>query len=195
MAALNTATTPRTMTDLDVEASHEGAHHREVFLVLRCHAGHHHAAATVRTGRRRGRSVGLVDSGRSPATRLPAVLRARAPTRTPATALGPVLGEGSCLSESCSSRCVELFFEALAAALPPVPVALDSGQLLAQPFDLSFLFPNAGIAGIKPLALIKQASANRSRAAGRKALINQDLCNRLENVDPPYEKFLWYRTW
>ena len=57
MAALNTATTPRTMTDLDVEASHEGAHHREVFLVLRCHAGHHHAAATVRTGRRRGRSV------------------------------------------------------------------------------------------------------------------------------------------
>ena len=50
-------------------------------------------------------------------------------------------------------------------------------------------------AGVKPLALIKQASANRSRAAGRKALINQDLCNRLENVDPPYEKFLWYGTW
>ena len=49
--------------------------------------------------------------------------------------------------------------------------------------------------GIKPLALIKQASANRSRAAGRKALINRDLCNRLENVDPPYEKFLWYVTW
>ena len=135
------------MADLDVEASHEGAHHREVFLVLRCHAGHHHAAATVRTGRRRGGSLGLVDSGRWPATRLPAVLRARAPTRTPATALGPVLGEGSCLSESCSPRCVELFLEALAAALPPVPVALDSGQLLAQPFDLSFLFPNAGIAG------------------------------------------------
>ena len=110
--------------------------------------GHHHAAATVRTGRRRGRSVGLVDSGRSPAARLPAVLRARAPTRTPATALGPVLGEGSCLSESCSPRCVELLFEALATALPPVPVALDSGQLLAQPFDLSFLFPNAGTAGI-----------------------------------------------
>ena len=95
--------------------------------------------------------MGLVDSGRSPATRLPAVLRARAPTRTPATALGPVLGEGSCLSESCSPRCVELLFEALAAALPPVPVALDSGQLLAQPFDLSFLFPNAGIAGIDAL--------------------------------------------
>ena len=46
--------------------------------------------------------------------------RAWAPTRTPATALGPVLGEGSCLSESCSPRCVELLFEALAAALPPV---------------------------------------------------------------------------
>ena len=99
-------------------------------------------------GYARGRSVGLVDSGRWPATRLPAVLRARAPTRTPATALGPVLGEGSCLSESCSPRCVELLFEAVAAALPPVPVALDSGQLLAQAFDLSFLFPNAGIAGI-----------------------------------------------
>ena len=56
--------------------------------------------------------------------------------------------EGSCLSESCSPRCVELLLEAVAAALPPVVVALDPRQLLAQPFDLSFLFPNAGIAGI-----------------------------------------------
>ena len=29
----------------------EGAHHRDVFLVLRRHAGHHHGAATVRTRR------------------------------------------------------------------------------------------------------------------------------------------------
>ena len=99
MAALDTAPTPRTMTDLDVKASHERAHRREVFLVLRRHSGHHHGAATVRTRCRRGGSVGLVNSGRSPATRLPAVLRASAPTWTPAAALGPVLGEGSGLSE------------------------------------------------------------------------------------------------
>ena len=75
--------------------------------------------------------LGLVNSGRSPATRLPAVLRARAPTRTPASALEPVLGEGSCLSKSYSARSVELLLEAVAAALPPVAVALDPRQVLA----------------------------------------------------------------
>ena len=148
VAALDTAPALRAVADLDVEASHEGAHHREVFLVLRRHAGHHHGAATVRTRRRRGGSVGLVDSRRSRATRLPAVLCARAPTRTPTATLAPVLGEGSCLSEPRPTRLVELFLEAFASPLPPVPVALDPRQLLAQPFDLSFLFPNAGIARI-----------------------------------------------
>ena len=75
--------------------------------------------------------MGPVNSGRSPATRLPAAVGARAPT----AALGPVLGEGSCLSESRSPRRVELLLEAVSVALPLVPVALDSRQLLAQPFD------------------------------------------------------------
>ena len=48
---------------------------------------------------------------------------------------------------------------------------------------------------INPVALIAQASANRGLAAGCKVLINNDLCNRLENVDPPYEKFLWDLPW
>ena len=116
---------------LDVEASNERSHHREIFLVLRCDAGHQHRAATVRTRRRRRGSMGPVDSGRSPATRLPAAVGARAPTAAP----GPVLGEGSCLSESRSPRRVELLLEAVSVALPLVPVALDSRQLLAQPFD------------------------------------------------------------
>ena len=48
---------------------------------------------------------------------------------------------------------------------------------------------------MNPVALIAQASANRGLAAGCKVLINNDLCNRLENVDPPYEKFLWDLPW
>ena len=82
-------------------------------------------------------------------TRLPAVLRAQAPAWTPAApCAGPC--EATCLSKFCSPRWVDLLLEAVAAVLPPVAVALDPRQLLAQPFDLSFLFPNAGIVGILP---------------------------------------------
>ena len=49
----------RAVPDLDVEASHDGMHRREVFLVLRCPATHLDRAAAVRTpvrSRRRSRS-------------------------------------------------------------------------------------------------------------------------------------------
>ncbi len=78
-----------------------------------------------------------------------------APAGSSAATLGPVLGEGSRLPESCPPRRVELLLEVFTAALPPIPVtlppipvALDPRQLLAQSCDLSLLFLNAGIAGI-----------------------------------------------
>ena len=82
-------------------------------------------------------------------------MRTCAPAGSSAATLGPVLGEGSRLPESCPPRRVELLLEVFTAALPPIPVtlppipvALDPRQLLAQSCDLSLLFLNAGIAGI-----------------------------------------------
>ena len=151
----NPAPALRAVADLDVEAAHDGTHHREVFLVLRRHAGHRDRPAAVRTRGRRRRSAGLVNLRRTRAARLPAIVRTRAPAGSPAATLGPVLGEGSRLPESCPPRRVELLLEVFTAALPPIPVALplipvalDPRQLLPQSCDLSLLFLNAAIAGI-----------------------------------------------
>ena len=162
MAALDATPTLRAVADLDVEAPHDGAHHREIFLILRRHPGQLDGAAAVRTRGSHRRSAGLVNLRRTRAARLPAVVRTCAPAGSSAATLGPVLGEGSRLPESCPPRRVELLLEVFTAALPPIPVtlppipvtlppipvALDPRQLLAQSCDLSLLFLNAGIAGI-----------------------------------------------
>ena len=155
MAALDATPTLRAVADLDVEAPHDRAHHREIFLILRRYAGQLDGAAAVRTRGRRRCSAGLVNLRRTRAARLPAVVRTSAPAGSPAATLGPVLGEGRGLPESCPPRRVELLLEVFTAALPPIPVALplipvalDPRQLLPQPCDLSLLFLNAGIAGI-----------------------------------------------
>ena len=155
VAALDATPTLRAVADLDVEAPHDRAHHREIFLILRRYAGQLDGAAAVRTRGRRRCSAGLVNLRRTRAARLPAVVRTSAPAGSPAATLGPVLGEGRGLPESCPPRRVELLLEVFTAALPPIPVALplipvalDPRQLLPQPCDLSLLFLNAGIAGI-----------------------------------------------
>ena len=155
VAALDATPTLRAVADLDVEAPHDGAHHREIFLILRRHPGQLDGAAAVRTRGSHRRSAGLVNLRRTRAARLPAVVRTCAPAGSSAATLGPVLGEGSRLPESCPPRRVELLLEVFTAALPPIPVtlppipvALDPRQLLAQSCDLSLLFLNAGIAGI-----------------------------------------------
>ena len=138
----------RAVADLDVEAPYDGAHHREIFLILRRHAGQLDGAAAVRTRGWRRCWAGLVDLCRTRAALLPAVVRTSAPAGSPAATLGPVLGEGSGLPDSCPPRRVELLLEVFTAALPLIPVALDPRQLLPQPCDLSLFFLNAGIAGI-----------------------------------------------
>ena len=55
VAALDTPPTLGAVADLDVEAAHQRAHRREVFLILRRRAGHFDRAAAVRTARRRRR--------------------------------------------------------------------------------------------------------------------------------------------
>ena len=76
VAALNPSPTLRAVADVDVDAAHEGTHHREVFLVQRRHPGHLDRAAAVRTRGRCRRRVVLVDLRRARTARLPPVGRA-----------------------------------------------------------------------------------------------------------------------
>ena len=155
MPALHASPTPGAVTDLDVEAPNDRTHHRELFLILRRHTGHHHLPP--QSGHAAGAGALWVSSicARAPAAAVPAVPCTRAPARTPPATSWSVLGEGSRLSEPCPPSRVELLLEVVAlplelfAAPPPsIPVPLAPLQLLAQPLDRSFLFPNVGIAGI-----------------------------------------------
>ena len=132
MAALDAPPALRAVADLDVEAPHNGPHHREVFLILRRHALYCDRAAAIRTPGRHRCLMDFVDLRRPPATRLPPVLRTGAPSRTFATTLPPLFGEGRRLAETRAPRRVNLLLEPSRAALPAIPVALGARQILAQ---------------------------------------------------------------
>ena len=106
--ALHAPTTLRAMAHLDVEASHDGAHHRNVFLVLRRHARHCHRTATVRTRRRRRRAVGCIHARRPSSAGPPSVLRTATTARTAAATLRVVLREGRRLSKSRPPRRIDV---------------------------------------------------------------------------------------
>ena len=52
MAALHPASTHRAASDPDIKAAHDRVHDRQLFLILRCHAGRRHGAGAVGTRRR-----------------------------------------------------------------------------------------------------------------------------------------------
>ena len=68
----------------------------------------------------------FVDLSRPPAACLPPVLRTGAPSRTFATTLPTLFGEGRRLAETRAPRRVKLLLEPSRAALPAIPVALDT---------------------------------------------------------------------
>ena len=142
VAPLHAPPALRAAADLDVEATHDGLHLRELFLILRGHAGHLNGAAAVGTRRRRWRPVGLVDPRRAWAAALPAVPCTGPAARAPALPLRPVLGEGRGLPSPCAARVVELLLEVFATTLPPVSVAGGARQVLAQLGVLTLELPD-----------------------------------------------------
>ena len=154
--------TLRAVANLDVEAPHDRAHHGELFLILRRHAGHRDRAATVRTPSGHRRRVGLVDRRRARAARLPAVVRTGPPAGPPPAPLRPLLGEGGGLPEPGAARGGQLLFEvvdlarqAVAVAFQPVDlvlqtlaVALAPRHFLAQTCDFVVQAPDQIIAGV-----------------------------------------------
>ena len=149
MAALHAPLTLRAVPDLDVEATHDGAHRGQLFLILRRHAGHRDRAAAIRTRRRNRHRVGLVDVRRASAAALPAVVCTGPPAGTPAATLRPVLGKRRRLAPTRPACLGQLPFQALDLLLEPVilalqavvlplqalGVALASRQLPSEPFD------------------------------------------------------------
>ena len=156
MAALHPTPTPQAVPDLDVEATHDGAHHGQVFLILRRHPGHFHRAAAVRARRGNRRRVGLVDPFRGRATALTAVLRAGPPAGLPAATLRPALGKRRGLAAPRAAalgqlllQVLDLLLQALVLPLQPVvlplqalAVALTPRQLALEPFDFGVLLLN-----------------------------------------------------
>ena len=149
MAALDAPPALRAVPDLDVEAPYNRPHHREVFLILRRDALYCDLAATIRTPGRQRCFMDLVDLRRPPATCLPPVLRTGAPSRTFATTLPPLFGEGRSLAETRASRRVELLLEPSRTALPAIPVALGARQILAQLRVLTLQLFDAAVPGIR----------------------------------------------
>ena len=132
VAALHAAPTLRTVADLDVEAAYDGVHRREIFLILRGHAGHFDGAAAGGTRLGDAGRMGLVDPRRTPAAALPPVPCTGSSAWMPAAALPPGLGEGRRLSAAGPPGGVELLLEVFAAPLPPVAVADSAYQVLVQ---------------------------------------------------------------
>ena len=165
VAALHPPPTLRAVADLDVEAPHHRAHHRQVFLVLRRYAGHFDRTAAIGARRGNRRRVGFVHPRRPPPAALPAVLRTGLPSRNPAAPLRSVLGERRRLPATRPARLVQLSLQvldlllqavilslqAVALALQPallalqsLGVALPTRQLALQPFQVAVQFLNLG---------------------------------------------------
>ena len=154
--ALHPPLTTRAVADLDVEAAHDRAHHRQLFLILRRHAGHFDRAAAVRTRHRNRRRVGLVDPRRARAAAVAAILRTGPPSGTPPATLRPVLGKRRGLPATRPACLVQLPFQALdlllqalilplqavVLALQPLCVALAPRQLSLEPFEVAVQFRN-----------------------------------------------------
>ena len=120
------------VADLDVGAPYNRPHHWEVFLVLRRDALYCDRAAAIRTLGRQRCFMDLVDLRRPPAVCRPPVPGTGSPSRTLATALPPLLGEGRHLAETRASPRVKLLLEPARTAPPAIPVALGARQIPAQ---------------------------------------------------------------
>ena len=156
MPALHPPLTLRAVADLDIEAPHDGAYHRQVFLILRLDARHGDGAAAIRTRRRDRRRKRLVDTGRTTAAGFLAVVRTGAAAGTPTASLRSVLGEGGSLPEPGATRRRQLLLQVVDLTLLPL-------VLTFQAVDPALLALVPSLLGPRPRA----RTASTPRAAAR----------------------------
>ncbi|MBI3265070.1 MAG: hypothetical protein HYZ58_18240 [Acidobacteria bacterium] len=140
MATLHALATLRTRADVNLKCAHNGAHGRQVLLILRGDAGLDHRAGTRGTGPWQRRVVLLIDARRSRTPGAGTIGRARLPAGTPWMGHGTVLGKRGRLPLSRASRRIQfptqalvLTTQALDLALKRIPLALRAFGALAQP--------------------------------------------------------------
>jgi len=113
MAALHALATLLTRADVNLKRTHEGAHGRQVFVILSGDAGLDHHACTRGTGPWQRSVILLIDVRRSRTPCAGAIGRARLPARTPWMRGGTISGKRGRLPLSRAPRRVQLPPQAL----------------------------------------------------------------------------------
>ena len=138
MAALHPASTHRAAADPDSKAAYDRVHDRQLFLILRGHAGRRHGAGAVGTRRRHRNGDYLIDARRwRSVTVAPMPGPASAPA-APRRRRRRALREGGGLAFACPTRQVEFVLQPVVLAAQPVALALQPGTLVFQPGTLAF---------------------------------------------------------
>ena len=137
MPALQASPAGRTPTDRHVEATDEGSHIRELFLILRGDAGHRHRPGTMRTRGRQADRNHVVDRRRPRPLAMPAIVTSGSPPRPARMTTRRALRERGRRPFRRAARQVECLLQPLVLALQPVPLALQSVPLALQSVPLA----------------------------------------------------------
>ena len=136
MAALHPASTHRAASDPDSKAAHDRVHDRQLFLILRCHAGRRHGAGAVGTRRRHRNGDHLIDTRRwRSVTVAPMPCPASAPA-APRRRRRRALREGGGLAFACPARQVEFVLQPVVLAAQPVALVFQPGTLAFRPLQV-----------------------------------------------------------
>ena len=129
MPALQAPAAGCTPTDRHVEATDEGPHIGELFLILGGDAGHLHRPGTMRTRGRQANRNHVVDRRRPRPLAMPSIVTSGSPPRPARMTLRGALRERGRRPFRRAARQVECLLQPLVLALQSVPLALQSVPL------------------------------------------------------------------
>ena len=162
MPALQASPAGRTPTDRHVEATDEGSHIRELFLILRGDAGHRHRPGTMRTRGRQADRNHVVDRRRPRPLAMPAIVTSGSPPRPARMTTRRALRERGRRPFRRAARQVEFLLQPLVLASQSVPLALQSVPLAFEtnpvaigPFQLPTQPLNLALKVVRDVRLIR----------------------------------------
>lgn len=161
------------MDPVDVERPHDGAHRRQIFLILRRRVRLDDRARACRTRRWQWRVVLLVDHGRRGTPRTRAIRGPRLPAGTSRVRDGAILGKRGGLALPRTSRRIQL----------PAQAFVRAAQALMLPLQARILAPQRITLPLREFgALAKRLDVVgcRRRIVGR--AIRHALCQILEKI-------------
>ena len=136
MPALQAPPAGRTPTDRHVEATDEGPHIGELFLILGGDAGHLHRPGTMRTRGRQADRNHVVDRRRPRPLAMPSIVTSGSPPRPARMTPRRALRERGRRPFRRAARKVECLLQPLVLALQSVPFAFETNPVAIGPFQL-----------------------------------------------------------